>query len=78
MPLERRRPCGFLDRRVRMSPSQAVRRAAWDLLAISVFPDGPAHLPSATSIVRRLGVAECGDWGQVKRSFFAARARTLQ
>jgi len=65
-------------RRMRFSPSQAVRRAAWDLLAISVFPEGPAHLPSATRIVRELGIRSEPEWGALKRSFFAARARTLQ
>ncbi|HUR67798.1 MAG TPA: nucleotidyltransferase domain-containing protein [Candidatus Thermoplasmatota archaeon] len=66
-------------RRVASSPSQAVRRVAWDLLSISTFPDGPADLPGAVTMVRRLGFAPGGgDWGALKRTFFSARSRTLQ
>lgn len=50
--------------RLAYSPSQAVRREAWDLLAISTYPQGPA------------GVA--ATWSALKHDFFAARARTLQ
>lgn len=50
-------------RRLAYAPSQRVRHAAWDLLATSTWPEGPAAV---------------GDWGALKRSFFAARAHTLQ
>lgn len=51
-------------KRLRASPSQAVRRAAWDLLARSTWPRGPE--------------GELATWSTVKREFFAARAMTLQ
>jgi hypothetical protein len=65
-------------RRLVYSPSQQVRRAAWDILAISTFPDGPADLPLATRTLRRLGPAPGLGWSALKRGFFTARARTLQ
>lgn len=66
-------------RRVRPSPSQAVRRAAWDLLALSRFPEGPTDLPSASRTLRALGLAAPpSDWSALKRSFLHARGRTLQ
>lgn len=66
-------------RRLRPSPSQAVRRAAWDLLSLSTFPQGPADLPGASAIVRRLAAEHADqDWASLKRTFFQARARTLQ
>lgn len=65
--------------RLAYSPSQRVRRVAWDLLAISTYPQGPADLPLATRAVRRLdGVTPGTRWGDLKRGFFRARARTLQ
>ena len=65
-------------RRFVYSPSQQVRRAAWDILAISTFPHGPADLPLATRTVGRLGAAPGLGWSALKRGFFTARARTLQ
>lgn len=64
--------------RLRYSPSQAVRCAAWDILAISTYPDGPADILSAGAIVRKLGAASGSSWEALKRGFFLARARTLQ
>lgn len=66
-------------RRLTYSPSQQVRRAAWDLLAISTYPQGPADIPLATRTIRRLGPATPGlGWSALKRGFFSARSRTLQ
>lgn len=66
-------------RRIVYSPSQQVRTAAWDLLAISTFPQGPADIPLATRTVRRLGAPGRGlGWAALKAMFITARARTLQ
>ena len=53
-------------RRIAISPSQSVRRTAWDLLSVSTWPAGPAMLSRGET------------WAVAKRGFFAARARTLQ
>ncbi|HET6403043.1 MAG TPA: hypothetical protein VFH78_00220 [Candidatus Thermoplasmatota archaeon] len=66
-------------RRIAYSPSQAVRRVAWDLLSLSTYPQGPADIPLATRAVRPLERRQMGTtWSALKRGFFAARARTLQ
>lgn len=65
--------------RLARSPSQQVRRAAWVLLALSTYPQGPADISLATRAVRRLAVAAPAPrWADLKRGFFHARARTLQ
>jgi len=66
-------------RRIAYSPSQRVRAAAWDLLAMSTFPGGPADMPRATRAVRHLGAPAVGlSWSALKATFLHARARTLQ
>jgi len=48
--------------RIAISPSQAVRRRAWDLLSRSEWPEGPIG----------------AKWREQKRAFFAEREKTLQ
>ena len=66
-------------RRVRLSPSQRLRLAAWDLLESSRFPDGPDP-EAAREVLGRLGRVEpdARDWASLKKTFFALRAQTLQ
>lgn len=61
-------------RRFKLEPSRRVREAAWDLLAESKWPEGPAN---AAWVMASLGVAE-PTWARVKPRFFALRAQTLQ
>lgn len=65
-------------KRLRYSPSQAVRRAAWDLLAMSTWPRGPVDVRAARDVVGRIAPRADPDWATLKTSFFAARQRTLQ
>lgn len=61
-------------RRLRASPSREIRRAAWDLLRATRYPEGPAP-DAAEGILARIGPA---PGRHLKEKFFAARARTLQ
>lgn len=58
-------------------PSQDVRLAAWDLLALSRWPDGPTDLDDARRILARIGV-DGPEWRALRDGFFARRASTLQ
>lgn len=62
-------------RRLRFSPSRAVRETAWELLAMSRFPHGPREGQAA---LPRLGVEEATSWPRLKERFFEVRAKTLQ
>lgn len=66
-------------RRLRLSPSQRVRLAAWELLEASRFPEGPDP-EAARDVLARLGRVDEGtrEWPALKKTFFAMRAKTLQ
>jgi hypothetical protein len=66
-------------RRLAISPSQRLRLAAWDLLEASRFPEGPDPR-EARDALSRLGRVDEGatTWTDLKKAFFALRARTLQ
>lgn len=66
-------------RRLAAHPSRDVRLAAWDLVAMSRFPDGPSDADAAARAVARIDRrARPSPWPALKARFFAARARTLQ
>lgn len=65
-------------RRLRASPSRALRRATWDLLQGATLPEGPADPEGARRILARMGRVEAAEWPDLKRRFFELRAQTLQ